>query len=117
MKRIAGALVLILATAWVADRLVPPPDGRELADSAQVLAADDGMLRLYTTSDGYWRLPIAVDGISLSTANSCWPTKTNASTITLVSTHSPWPVRSPSGYAMDGWSRVLLPSPCRPPDC
>ncbi|MCB1877343.1 MAG: penicillin-binding protein 1C [Chromatiales bacterium] len=64
MKRIAGALVLILATAWVADRLVPPPDGRELADSAQVLAADDGMLRLYTTSDGYWRLPIAVDGIS-----------------------------------------------------
>jgi penicillin-binding protein 1C len=60
----AGAAVLatVLALA-AADRLLPPPTGKGLEHSVQVLAEDGRLLRLYTTSDGYWRLPAALEDI------------------------------------------------------
>jgi penicillin-binding protein 1C len=59
---LASALATVLALA-AADRLWPPPTGEGLEYSVQVLAEDGTLLRLYTTSDGYWRLPVSLEDI------------------------------------------------------
>ncbi|AGA33296.1 Multimodular transpeptidase-transglycosylase [Thioalkalivibrio nitratireducens DSM 14787] len=59
----AIALLAITGTLTVLDRLWPPPTGAALEYSVQVLADDGRILRLYTTPDGYWRLPVNLEAI------------------------------------------------------
>lgn len=68
---LAGCLLLAVAmavTGWLLDRLLPLPLARSRHTSVQILAADGGLLRAFTTGDGYWRLPLppaAVDPLYL----------------------------------------------------
>ncbi len=55
---IVGACV-VFAAWWIAS-LGPPPLGRDLAFSTQVLDRDGRLLRAYATLDGRWRLPAKI---------------------------------------------------------
>jgi penicillin-binding protein 1C len=56
--------MLITAAAWL-HSLGPVPFGEELEFSAQVLDRDDRLLRPYATSEGRWRLPVAIGAVDL----------------------------------------------------
>ncbi|MEX2201087.1 MAG: penicillin-binding protein 1C [Dongiaceae bacterium] len=57
------AALLFSGVAWSLDGLYPPALGR-LADLSQEVTASDGAtLRLFTASDGRWRLPVALDNV------------------------------------------------------
>jgi penicillin-binding protein 1C len=61
----AGAAALLLAAApagWLA-WLGPPPLGKELEVSNQVVDRNGRLLRAYTTEIGRWRLPTTLDAI------------------------------------------------------
>jgi penicillin-binding protein 1C len=62
---LAGAVVALLVSgiAWALDGLYPPALGRLLDLSQEVTASDGTMLRLFTASDGRWRLPAELDRI------------------------------------------------------
>ncbi len=51
------ALVATAGTAFVADRMLPPPIERLHSVSTLVLDRDHRVLRAYTTAEGAWRLP------------------------------------------------------------
>jgi penicillin-binding protein 1C len=52
------AVVTLVVLAALLDGLCPPAVPADLETSVEVLDAAGGRLRLYTTSDGYWRLPV-----------------------------------------------------------
>lgn len=54
----AGSGLLLLL-----DRLLPPPWDATLEYSTRVLDRDGETLRLYTTAEGYWRLPVDLEQI------------------------------------------------------
>ena len=56
--KFALLLVALLALAGLLDQLFPPPLPTNLETSVEVLDAASERLRLYTTRDGYWRLPV-----------------------------------------------------------
>jgi penicillin-binding protein 1C len=58
---LAGVLLLVavlFGTVMTLDRWLPPPSAQGLAYSDEVLGREGERLRLYTTSDGFWRLPV-----------------------------------------------------------
>jgi len=56
-------MVTAMTGAAVFDRLLPPDLSRLHALSTEVVAADGSTLRLFTASDGRWRLPADIDRI------------------------------------------------------
>jgi penicillin-binding protein 1C len=54
--------VISAASIWI-DSLGPPPLGKDLAFSTQVLDRDGRLLRAYATLDGRWRLPAKVGDV------------------------------------------------------
>jgi penicillin-binding protein 1C len=59
---LAGLIVCacVLSAAWWIDSLGPPPLGKDLQFSSQVLDRQGRLLRAYATLDGRWRLPAKV---------------------------------------------------------
>ena len=53
-------LAVVSAAAWWIVALGPPPLGKDLAFSAQVVDRHGKLLRAYATGDGRWRLPAKV---------------------------------------------------------
>jgi penicillin-binding protein 1C len=56
------AVMVAAAAYWIAS-LGPPPLGKDLVFSAQVLDRDGRLLRAYATSEGRWRLPTKVGDV------------------------------------------------------
>ncbi|WP_394689540.1 penicillin-binding protein 1C [Hoeflea sp.] len=64
----AGALLVLLSglALWGlerADRAYPPPLDASREMSREVVDRDGQLLRAYTTEDGYWRLPVDLEGV------------------------------------------------------
>ncbi len=55
----AGLAAALALLAWALDRALPPPGVEGLDYTVEVLDAAGEPLRLFTTEDGYWRLPSA----------------------------------------------------------
>jgi len=55
------ALTLLIATAALLDRYYPPPLAKAEQLSTLVLDRDGQVLRGFTSADGYWRLPVAIE--------------------------------------------------------
>jgi penicillin-binding protein 1C len=53
------AVVVLYAAALALDRRFPPPSGQGLDYSPEVLGREGKRLRLFTTPEGFWRLPSA----------------------------------------------------------
>ncbi len=58
----AAALLIAAPAGWIV-ALGPPPLGKDLDVSVQVLDRDGRLLRAYTTPDGRWRLPASVESV------------------------------------------------------
>lgn len=54
---------LLALTIWAADQALPPPDGAQLDYSTEIQDRHGDPLRLYTTQDGYWRLPVQLKAL------------------------------------------------------
>ena len=50
-------LTLLLGACWFLDRILPSPVPEEVAWSTRVVDRQGEILRLFTTDDGFWRLP------------------------------------------------------------
>lgn len=61
---VLAALVLLAGLAAWLDHRYPPALERYRQHSTMVLDAEGNLLRAYTSVDGYWRLPAAVDEVS-----------------------------------------------------
>ncbi|MEO3433272.1 penicillin-binding protein 1C [Inquilinus sp. CAU 1745] len=61
---VLAALVLLVGLAAWLDHRYPPALERYHQHSTMVLDAEGDLLRAYTSVDGYWRLPAAVDEVS-----------------------------------------------------
>ena len=56
-------LLALVAVAFCADRLMPPPLERLLSVSTLVADRDGRVLRAYTTAEGSWRLPVQTSDV------------------------------------------------------
>ncbi|MEO6687596.1 MAG: penicillin-binding protein 1C [Dokdonella sp.] len=64
LKRSAWAIVVLVATSLILDRLFPLPLPDAESGSTVVLARDGTPLRAFPDSDGVWRYPVKLDDVS-----------------------------------------------------
>ena len=82
----AAALLIAAPAGWIV-ALGPPPLGKDLDVSVQVLDRDGRLLRAYTTPDGRWRLPASVESVDKRFVAALLRTRTSASSSTAASIH------------------------------
>ena len=54
-------VTLLLGSCWLLDRILPSPVPEKIEWSTSVVARQGETLRLFTTDDGFWRLPARLD--------------------------------------------------------
>lgn len=63
LRRTCVVVALLLGACWLLDRLLPSPVPEEIEWSTRVVGRQGKILRLFTTADGFWRLPARLEQI------------------------------------------------------